>query len=290
MPTEPNKPTIPVPGGLDPDLVDDLEEVAKLVRENASSTGECSDALALVRVLKGVSPAEWERFASLNGLENWLSVPLDCSLADAVSQVLTTQEKLAFQLDHDALTGIGNRRLFNRLLKTEFDRALRSHTDLSLLMLDLDNFKAINDTYGHACGDFVLQRLGSLLKSQVRQYDVPVRFGGEEFAVILPATSCWTAVVLGNRILELFREEEFACGEETSTMTFSGGAASLTLLDHDRKKPEDLIKSADDALYEAKRQGKNHISLIECSKLSNDRTSLVHSQEKQFLFSCLGSE
>ena len=290
MPIEPDNPISPTPGGLSSDLVDDLEKVSKLVRENASPTGECSNALALVRVLTGVTPAEWERFASLNGLENWLSIPLDCSLADSVSQVLTTQEKLAFQRDHDALTGIGNRGLFNRLLKTEFDRALRSHTDLSLLMLDLDNFKFTNDTYGHACGDLVLQRLGSLLKTHVRQYDIPVRFGGEEFAVILPATSCWTAVVLGNRILDLFREEKFVCDGQTFTMTFSGGAASLTLLDHDRKNPDELVKSADDALYEAKRQGKNHISLIECSKLANDRTSLVLSQEKQFLFSCLGSE
>ena len=73
-------------------------------------------------------------------------------------------------------------------------------------------------------------------------------------------------------------------------MTFSGGAASLALLEYDAKNTCELIKSADDALYEAKRQGKNHIALTECSKLANDRSSLVLSQEKQFLFSCLGSE
>ena len=208
MPTERNNPIPSAPGGLDSELVDALEQVAKLVREKTSSPGECREALALVRVLPGVNSAEWERFASFNGLENWLGIPLECSLADAVSQVLSLQERLAFQRDHDALTGIGNRGLFNRVLKSEFDRALRSHTDLSLLMLDLDNFKQVNDTYGHACGDMVLQRLGALLKNQVRQYDIPIRFGGEEFAVLLPATSCWTAVVLGNRILQLFRNSE----------------------------------------------------------------------------------
>ena len=290
MPTERNKTLFSVPSGLDPDLVDDLEKVAGLVREKLSSPGECRNALALVRVLNGIDHNEWERFASLNGLENWLSIPLDCSLADSVSQVLSTQERLAFQRDHDALTGIGNRGLFNRLLNSEFDRAVRSHTDLSLLMLDLDNFKQVNDTYGHACGDLVLQRLGALLKTQVRQYDIPVRFGGEEFAIILPATSCWTAVVLGNRILELFREEEFVYNDSAFRMTFSGGAASLALLDHNAKNIDELIKSADEALYDAKRQGKNHIALIECSKLANDRSSLVLSQEKQFLFSCLGLE
>ena len=260
------------------------------MREKTSSSGECTAALALVRVLAGVGPEEWERFASLNGLENWLGIPLDCSLADSVSEVLSVQERLAFQRDHDALTCIGNRGLFNRLFTSEFERAVRSHTDLSLLMLDLDNFKQVNDTYGHACGDQVLQRLGALLKAQVRQYDIPVRFGGEEFAVILPATSCWTAVVLGNRILELFRQEEFVCNGSTFSMTFSGGAASLALLEQDAKNTGELIKSADEALYEAKRQGKNHIALVECGKLARDRSSLVLSQEKQFLFSCLGSE
>lgn len=290
MPTERNNPIPSASGGLAPNLVHDLETVARLVREKGASPKECANALALVRVLAGVSPDEWECFASVNGLENWLGIPLDCSLADSVSQVLSIQERLAFQRDHDALTGIGNRGLFNRLLKAEFERAVRSHTDLSLVMLDLDNFKQINDTYGHACGDMVLQRLGELLKSQVRQYDIPVRFGGEEFAVILPATSCWTAVVLGNRMLELFRQEEFECNGATFSMTLSGGASSLILLGNDTRSIDELIKSADEALYEAKRQGKNHIAIIECSKLASDRSSLVLSQEKQFLFSCLGSE
>lgn len=289
MPTERNNSFVFASSGLSPELVDDLEKVTRLVREK-TSTCQCSNALALVRVLAGVGPDDWERFASLNGLEDWLGIPLDCSLAESVCQVLSVQERLAFQRDHDALTGIGNRGLFNRLLASEFERAIRSHTDLSLLMLDLDNFKQVNDKYGHSCGDQVLQRLGGLLKTQVRQYDVPVRFGGEEFAVILPATSCWTATVLGTRILELFRQEEFFCDGDSFAMTFSGGAASLTLLEQDAKTAGELIKSADAALYDAKRQGKNHIALVECSKLAGDRSSLVLSHEKQFLFSCLGSE
>ena len=290
MPTKhTNSPGL-VPSGLDPDLVQNLGKVVTLVREKISMPGECARSLALVRVLAGVDSETWERFAAFNGLENWLGIPLDCSLADAVSQLLSVQERLAFQRDHDDLTGIGNRGLFNRLLASEFERAVRSHTDISLLLLDLDNFKQINDRYGHTCGDKVLQHLGALLKTQVRQYDIPVRFGGEEFAVILPATSCWTAIVFGNRILELFRQEQFVCNGNTFSMTFSGGASSLKLLQQDAKTPEELIKSADDALYEAKRQGKNHIARVECSKLAEVQSSMVLSQEKQFLFSCLGSE
>ena len=211
MPTKHNNPPGFAPSNLDPDLVENLKKVAQLVRENVPSSEAGANALALIRVLDGVNSDAWKHFASLHSLENWLSIPLDSSLADAVTKVLSVQQHLAFQRDHDALTGIGNRGLFNRVFTSEFDRAIRSHTDLSILLLDLDDFKQVNDRYGHACGDQVLKRLGALLKTQVRRYDIPARFGGEEFSVILPATSCWTATMLGNRILELFRQEKFDC-------------------------------------------------------------------------------
>ena len=276
---------------MPPGLVEDLESIVKLIREyTAASSGEKQPSLALLRVLSGLSIEKWESLADANGLENWLGIPLEGSLAESVSRLASSHAHLAFQRDHDELTGIGNRRLFDRVLKAELDRAKRTQTDISLLMLDLDNFKQINDTYGHSCGDLVLRRLGEILKASVRRYDVPVRFGGEEFAVILPATSCWTAVMLGNRIREQFQNEQFEWKDSVFSMTFSGGAASLSTLEHERRKIDELIKSADDALYDAKRQGKNAISLLECRRLANDRSGLVLSQEKQFLFSSLGSE
>lgn len=291
MPTEPNNPISAPQPALEPELIRELEKVITLLRNTTFSSGTCDKKnLALVRLIENVTPAQWQAFALENGLEGWLGVFLDCDVTESVSYLLSLQERLAFQRDHDVLTDIGNRRLFDRVLQAEFERANRSYTDISLLMLDLDNFKQINDTYGHACGDMVLKRLGYILKNHVRQYDVSARYGGEEFAVILPATSCWTAVMLGNRLLEVFRNEKFVCDDAAFTMSFSGGAASLSLLEQDRKSADELIKNADEALYDAKKQGKDRISFLECSKLARERSSLVLSQEKQFLFSCLGSE
>ena len=289
MPTELNKGT-PPEASLSEGLVADLEKVTKLVRNELNASPNCGEAVALVRVVNGASAEDWQRFASTHGLENWLCIPLHCDLGESVEQLLSVQETLAFQRDHDALTGIGNRGYFNRRFESEVERALRSHTEISIIYIDLDNFKNINDSYGHSCGDTVLKRLGEILQSSVRHYDIVARLGGEEFAVILPATSCWSGVMLGNRILEAFSKEVFACGDSTFSMTFSGGVSSLTLLDDDKKTGEELLKSADTALYQAKHKGKNNITLAESSRMVRDRDSLVQAQEKQFLFSFLGSE
>ncbi|MDL2207659.1 GGDEF domain-containing protein [Desulfovibrio sp. OttesenSCG-928-M16] len=273
-----------------PDLADDLEKVVSMVRSSCPKKQAHAESLALVRMCAGIGLDEWERLASTYGLENWLGIPLDGSLADSVASLLSLQKRLAFQRDHDALTGIGNRGYFNRCLENEVARALRSHTELSLIYLDLDKFKLVNDTYGHACGDIVLQRLASLLRASIRHYDILARIGGEEFAVILPATSCWTAVMMGNRLLEAFRKEQFSCNDQVFAMTFSGGVSSLALLDDDAKNDDALLASADKALYEAKNKGRNNISIAMSEKLDKDRNSLVQAQEKQLLFSGLDSE
>jgi diguanylate cyclase (GGDEF)-like protein len=136
----------------------------------------------------------------------------------------------------------------------------------------------------------VLQRLAKILHSSVRHYDIVARIGGEEFAVILPATSCWTGVMLGNRILDLFRSEKFFCNSTTFSMTFSGGVSSLALLNEKNRNCSELLKSADDALYEAKRGGKNTISLAKSDKVIKEMNTLVHAQEKMLLFGSLSSE
>lgn len=290
MPTNPNKPSPPPDHILSQELAETLGKVTQLVHSEAKQHTGDSVSLALARVLNGVSPTNWEAFASMHGLEDWLCIPLSQDLAQSVEQVLAMQSRLAFQRDHDALTGVGNRGYFNRRFEAEVERALRSRNELSLLYLDLDDFKKINDTFGHSCGDMVLQRLAQVLRSSVRHYDIVTRVGGEEFAIILPATSCWTGVMLGNRVLETFSGEQFSCNDTVFSMTFSGGVSSLALLDEDKRNCSELLKSADMALYDAKRGGKNAIAVARSDRLAKDQDSLVHAQEKQLLFGPLSSE
>ncbi|MDR2488437.1 MAG: GGDEF domain-containing protein [Desulfovibrio sp.] len=278
------------PHPLDSNLIESLVKIAKLVQEKKSPPDECAKVLALMRVLTGVELTDWERFASSNALENWIGIPLDCPPTNALSQTLSLHICPVCGQERDALTGTGNYNLFKRLFTAECDRALRSCTDISLLMLEMSDFTRIHHTCDHTCGIQALRRFGTLLKTHLRHYDTPVHLDGEKFAVILPSTSCWTAIVLGNRLLDSFRREKFISNETEFSMNFSGGAASLALLESDTNCADQLIKNAQEALDKAKQQGENHITLIESHKLARDRSSLVLSQEKQFLFSCLGSE
>lgn len=295
MPANPDNTQFTSDCTLSPTLADNLHEVARIIASGMrqSDPADCdASALALVRILPGIQPEVWEAFASSHGLEDWLGFSLGQDVAASVQHLLSMQSRLAFQRDHDALTGIGNRGFFDRRITAEVERATRSRTELSLLYLDLDNFKKVNDTYGHSCGDLVLQRLAKVLQSSVRAYDIAARIGGEEFAVILPAASCWTGVMLGNRILRAFTQEEFICNDTGSvfSMTFSGGVSSLAMLPEEQRNSTELLRTADVALYEAKRGGKNAIAIARSDRLIRDQDSLVQAQEKLLLFGPLSAE
>ncbi|MDR2161575.1 MAG: GGDEF domain-containing protein [Desulfovibrio sp.] len=273
---------------LSPDLARELEQVADLIRTISGDKVNSEHALALVRVVNKISARVWERFASEHDLSHWLAVPLNNRQASSVSSFLATLERMSFQRDHDVLTGLANRRLFDRRLDLEIERAIRSRSELCLMLLDLDNFKQINDTYGHPCGDAVLRRLGEVLHKSVRAYDLAARIGGEEFALLFPSTSCWSGLMLGNRVLESFSQETFQTGGESFSMTFSGGISSLALLEG-VVSAEKLLASVDTALYAAKRQGKNRVLVAQGGRLIHARAGLVHSLEKQLLFSSEGA-
>ncbi len=276
----------PPAGDVPSDLLQELASVVDLVQQATRAAGKTE--YAVIRPVHGLEPEAWAQLASAQALELWITVPLRPPQAEALRTILAEKERLAFQRDHDALTGLSNRGMFDRTLASEVDRAIRSHTDLSLVMIDLDHFKKVNDTYGHDCGDRVLARLGQVLKTSVRSYDTAARVGGEEFAVVLPATPSWTALILAKRILDTFRKEFFDGNGSHFNLSFSAGVSSVNLLEG-KPTPSLLMKTADQALYAAKNKGRNQVLPAE-SKKSTTAVGLVHSQEKLFLFECKGME
>lgn len=160
----------------------------------------------------------------------------------------------------DQLTSLYNHNFFYSRLEEEFERAVRYETPLSLIMLDIDNFKQINDTYGHRVGDIVLREMSALIKRGVRKTDIVARYGGEEFAVILPHTLLKGAVDEAERLRELVEIHAYA-GLITDRITMSIGVASYP--QKGAMNSGDLVNHADDALYKAKGSGKNCVKVAE---------------------------
>lgn len=159
----------------------------------------------------------------------------------------------------DELTGLFNRRHFRERMREEFLRAERYGQPLSLLILDLDHFKAINDRFGHLAGDEVLRQASRLLPDCVRDSDVVSRFGGEEFTILLPQTGLSGSLTAAERILSAVRSHRFAVGDGFERLTASIGVSSYP--NRDVARAEDLLRTADQALYRAKRTGRDKISL-----------------------------
>ncbi len=155
----------------------------------------------------------------------------------------------------DALTGCLNRRALIDKLEAEFGRVQRYDVAVSILLIDVDRFKFINDTFGHLVGDKVLKQLGELLRREVRTVDVVARYGGEEFVIVLPETVAEGALSFAERIRIKVEEHRFADGDTPLAATVSIGVASIPPAEVG--SPEDLIALADEALYRAKNEGRN---------------------------------
>ncbi len=156
----------------------------------------------------------------------------------------------------DGLTGLINRRQFNQQLDAEVARAKRYRKPLSLALFDIDDFKKINDFYGHTTGDRILKELGALITQNVRESDVAARYGGEEFALILPETGQIDAYELLERLRAMIERTVYCLPDNPITATISVGVAQLDL---DDGKGYEIIEKADTNLYAAKRQGKNQV-------------------------------
>jgi diguanylate cyclase (GGDEF)-like protein len=173
-------------------------------------------------------------------------------------RVRTAKKELEKLSITDGLTGLYNHRFIQARLKEEFRRAQRYRDPLHLVLLDLDHFKEVNDRHGHLVGDGVLRDFSEVLASTVRETDLVARYGGEEFVVLLPHTPLPGAQAVADRIRAAVEEKRFA-RERELRVTVSGGLVGFP--DDSISTPEMLLRHADEALYQAKREGRNRITV-----------------------------
>jgi len=203
-----------------------------------------------------------------------------CEWLDEVDNLRNQIDILSELVSTDALTGLFNFRHFKTVLQAEMDRSKRSGIPTSLVMVDVDHFKAINDTYGHEAGNLALRSLADILSNEVRTTDIVCRYGGEEFAMIFPETHLNLAVKVADRIRKQISSEPIAIDDGEIKLTVSMGASvymKFSVLD-----VNDFVASVDKYLYEAKQSGRNCICHIDYSELRS--VTEVGVDERAMLF------
>lgn len=196
------------------------------------------------------------------GADEFLSKPVKvaelCSRLEAASRLLDVERRLRVQASHDSLTGLLNRQAFTTVLEKEHARCLRHGSELSLMMIDIDHFKDINDTYGHRAGDMVLSRLAESLKLNVRAANYLNRYGGDEFCVLLTDTNIENALHCAERLRTELSRLIVEVDGRTIPFTASFGLAECDLTTF---SPSDLVERADQALLHEKRSGRNTVGV-----------------------------
>lgn len=223
-----------------------------------------------VMLLTDGPPSEADMIAMLTHGAEHMTKPLSSSLLCAKVRLVCERSrnerelknKLRFALDnaaHDALTGLFNRRYFERRLREEVAHARRHKRPFSIVMLDLDHFKLVNDTYGHEDGDRVLRHVSEVIQAQLREDDVPCRYGGEEFVLLLRGTTGMAARIVANRLKANLAAKPIRLGprDELRHVTFSAGVSAAD--DRNAYNADDIVSRADQGLYRAKRAGRNRV-------------------------------
>mgnify|MGYP006280875887 CR=1 FL=1 len=201
------------------------------------------------------------------GVNDLVALPVDPVEARVRARALIRRKRYADHLRDtvaqsmelavtDQLTGLNNRRYMMGQLDALLERSAAGGDPTSVLMLDIDHFKRVNDTYGHAFGDDVLREVAVRLASSVRAVDLPCRYGGEEFVVVMPATRLTDAARIAERIRLAVASETFPVGEKEISVTVSLGVSASAGAED---RPESLLRRADEALYEAKAAGRNQV-------------------------------
>ena len=191
----------------------------------------------------------------------------DISWQDEIKKLRDEIEQLQELVATDALTGLYNYRHFKTVLRAEMDRSKRSGVPTTLVMLDVDHFKGVNDNHGHEAGNQVLEQLAEILRRELRTTDIVARYGGDEFTIVFPETHLNLAIKVAERIRQQVENTPFVVGNDDQeiSLTVSMGASVYTktgVLDL-----EDFVESVDKYLYEAKESGRNCICHIDYSDL-----------------------
>src|ERR687892_511995 len=237
-------------------------ELIKRIRSNAALK-----SIYLILITARIQEGDRVRGLDL-GADDYITKPISFSeLLARVrvgSRVVQYQQHLEYQTQVDALTGLFNRRAFENKVEEEFERSKRYHHHLSLLILDIDNFKIINDTYGHHGGDTALVRISETLKEKTRQSVFPCRYGGEEFVLILPETDQESALQVASKVHEEIRSSTFGTPNRPFALTVSVGLSSTSSKHYSDWRQ--MLEDADQALYGAKNSGKDRIEICASEK------------------------
>ncbi|PLW68666.1 GGDEF domain-containing protein [Pseudohalioglobus lutimaris] len=207
------------------------------------------------RTFRNMITLNWERETMSQELAD-----LTNSLRDRNRQLRDARRQLTDLANIDELTGLGNRRVVNRAVKEEINRARRNGSYVSLILLDVDFFKSYNDTYGHPAGDLVLQKLADLMQqASARAGEVVARYGGEEFILVLPGAAPDSALRTADRLREMVEEEQMPHESSGVANIITVSQGVVTVQPENDLLPGDLISRADQALYRAKQEGRNRI-------------------------------
>jgi len=229
-------------------------EIASMLAAGVSGTPWQGELAAV-----GKTGAQRQIHMSLSLLRDRLGKP---SCLIGILRDMTERRQLLDKLKRlsitDNLTGLFNHRFFHDRLEYEFMRAHRYGVPLGCIMIDVDHFKSVNDTYGHLVGDEVLRALGKLIIQATRSVDISARYGGEEFAVILPNTDLDGAVKCARNVWKTVEQAEIETGKKKLHITISVG---VTALSPDINSEDELLRRADDALLAAKRRGRNNVCI-----------------------------
>jgi len=206
-------------------------------------------------------------------------VPAVEQLQKDIDELRLRVDQLHEQVHRDNLTGLFNHRYFAEALDREMERTRRSGRATGLIMIDLDHFKKVNDLHGHEAGNTVLQKLARLINAATRKLDIACRYGGEEFAVILPSTDLLTSAQVAERLRKLIEMEPIAIGAEQIHLTVSLGVDVYSGFHSETQ--EDFVKHVDDLLYRAKRGGRNRVRAGK--RRDMQRRSIVNAEERDAL-------